>query len=892
MDATIEKIDIQASYNGSDAVSGLDKLYDSLNKISKMTDKVTTATERSSAANVTSKVNFSKIQRVATITAKALSKCFDATNDYVESLNLFNVAMGTGAGQAEIYAKTVERLMGIDSGDWMNYQGSFNQIFEGYGIAEEKANSMSKQLTQLAYDLSSLWNVDVDTAFQKIQSGMSGQIKGLKVWGYNLSVASLRETALAHGIDLSTAKMTEAQKATLRYVTLMEAASNAQGDLSRTLVTPANSVRILGAQFEILKRTVGKVVSVFAVKLIPVVQVMIQWLTALAEKMAAAFGYEMPEIDYSGIGAGADYADDLTDSLDESTKSAEKLKKTILGIDEINKLTDNSKDSSATAYGGGYAPDFGWDLSQYDYDFLGKLDTSKVDELKEKLDKILSLVVAIGAGLATWKLTHSVGLTLAVGGFVLEAGGIKDAIENGLDNFNFVEIVFGGLVGTGGSALLGSKIAIWLTKAFADSKIAVALSKAAAAAGKTVGSFGGTIGAGIGAIIAGIPMYITGIYDAIKNGLDWLNGILIPLGSTMAGAGIGAIIGSLGGPIGTGIGALIGLAVGALTDLGILIYQEWDSISTWFSEKFTVIGDFFGGLWSKISTGASECWQNIKDFFSPATEWFSELFGSVSKTLSDIFYNIGVIAGGCWDVIKIVWDKASTWFDENVIQPISGFFSDLWASVSKAVEATWEAVKTTFGTLSDFFGNIFRKAWEKVVEVFSPLGEIFIDIKDGILAGFKNIVNGIISGLNKVISVPFNGINSALRFIKNIKIVGIQPFANLKEINVPQIPLLANGGFVNAGQMFIANEAGPELIGTIGNKTAVANTQQIVEGISGGVADGNAPLIALFHELIGLTRQLLEKENTVQAVVTTSDITSGIQRKNRRDGKVIIPAGG
>lgn len=911
-ETTVERLDIQASFTGGDAQAGLDKLYTTLDKISRITDKVTKVTENSARATITSKVNFASLERVATVTAKALSKCFTATNDYVESLNLFNVAMGDATQKALEYAMTVERVMGINSGDWMNYQGSYNQIFEGYGLDPDQANQMSQQLTQLTYDLSSLWNVDTDTAFQKIQSGMSGQIKGLKVWGYNLSVASLRETALAHGIELSTAKMTEAQKAILRYVTLMDASSNAHGDLARTILTPANSLRILKSQFEIMQRTVGQVVSVFAVKLIPVVQVMIQWVTALAEKMAQAFGYELPEIDYTGISAGAGYADDLANGLDESANKAEKLKRSLLGIDEINKLSDNSSSSTATEYGGGYAPDFGMNLDGYDYDFLANVDTSGVDKLKEKLEGILPIVGAIASGIATWKVTSgfitavkvlkellaipkykiAIGATIAVAGFSLEASGIKDAIENGLAGMNFGEIVLGGLIGTGGTAVLVSGIAKWITTSFAKSKIASAITSAAANLGSgTVGALGATIGAGIGGIIAGIPMYITGIYDAVKNGLDWLNGVLIPLGSTMAGAGIGAIIGSLGGPIGAGIGALIGLAVGLLTDFGILIAEKWESISTWFTETFAPVGEFFSELWTDISATASDCWDSIVEFFSPAIEWFSELFGSVGQTLSDVFYNIGVIASGCWEIIKTAWGLVSTWFSENVTQPVSQFFTDLWSGFVEKARTAWEGVKSVFSTVTNFFGNIFGKAWKKVVEVFSPVGEVFKEIKDAVLAGFKTVVNGLINGINKVVAIPFNGINNALMWLKGVSILGVQPFTNLRVISIPQIPTFADGGFPQAGEMFIANEAGPELVGTIGNKTAVANQGQIEAGIAMGVADANEEQNKLLREQNALLTKLLNKEAVVQAYVTTSDIVDGLSRKNRRDGKTTVPVG-
>ena len=175
--------------------------------------------------------------------------------------------------------------------------------------------------------------------------------------------------------------------------------------------------------------------------------------------------------------------------------------------------------------------------------------------------------------------------------------------------------------------------------------------------------------------------------------------------------------------------------------------------------------------------------------------------------------------------------------------------------------------------------------------MFSVAGEIFVDIKDGIVTAFKKVVNGIITGLNKVIAVPFNGINTALKKIKSIEIVGIKPFNGLKTINVPQIPLLAEGGFPATGQMFIAREAGPEMVGTIGNKSAVVNNEQIIAGISEGVADANSEQNALLREQNNLLRKLLEKDTVVNAVVGANDIIGGIQKKNRRDGKTIVPVG-
>ena len=958
-ETVLETLVIKVDSDTSSADAGLTGLQKTLSKFKSAANTGSSGTKKLSScfSSFTSKVR-GATAAVRTV-SNTLGSWFKESNDYVEALNLFNVAMGDCAEAAMDYAKTVEAVMGIDLKEWLTYQGAFFQMADGYGIASASSEKMSQNLTQLAYDLSSLWNTDVETAFQKLQSGMSGQIKGLKAWGINVSVAQLRQTALAHGIDLSTAKMTEAQKATLRYITIMEQTTNAQGDLARTIITPSNALRILNAQWTQAKRAMGQVVSVIAVKVIPWFQALVQIIKEAAQSLANALGYELPDIDYSGISVDAGSFEDASDSLGEAADNAKELKKSLLGIDELNVMTDNSS-SAAAGMGGGYASDFGLDLSQYDYDFLSNIKMPDLEPFKQKLNDIFRIAGLIGTAITGWKIGSfitdlvtanmkattlketiallgkkaglTLGITLAITGIAVEADGIINAVQEGLNGVNFGEIV-----GGGGSIVAG---------------------------GALIGQFFGSalIGSGIGAIIAGVPMFITGIYDAIVNGIEWLSAALIGVGATATGAGIGAIIGACGGPIGAGIGALIGLAVGLITDLVILVVQNWDAICSWCSTALAAVGQFFvnlwqgvvdvwnvcadwfneyviqpvagffSGLWEGISSAASTCWNAIVEFFSPAIDWFSELFGSIFQTISDIFYNIGVIASGCWEIIKAVWGIVSEWFNEHiitpvatffsnmwngiktwaiaawdgiksvfstignwinekVIQPVAGFFSNLWNGFVEKAKKAWEGVKSVFSKVATFFSDTFKKAWQGIVKVFSIAGEIFVDIKDGIVSAFKFVVNGIIKGLNKVISIPFNGINSALKWIKGIEIVGIKPFDGLKTINVPQIPLLAEGGFPATGQMFIAREAGPEMVGTIGNKSAVVNNEQIIAGISEGVADANSEQNALLREQNNLLRKLLEKDTVVNAVVGANDIIGGIQKKNRRDGKTIVPVG-
>lgn len=298
------------------------------------------------------------------------------------------------------------------------------------------------------------------------------------------------------------------------------------------------------------------------------------------------------------------------------------------------------------------------------------------------------------------------------------------------------------------------------------------------------------------------------------------------------------------------------------------------------------VADFFVGLWNGIATAAGACWDGIVGFFTPAVEWFSQLFGSIFQTISDIFYNIGVIASGCWEIIQKVWEIVSEWFDTNVIQPVSSFFSNMWTSIKtfatdcwKGIQAVfktigswidtnvikpvtgffsrmwdglkngavqaWNGIKSAFGSVATWFKDIFSTAWAGVVQVFSVAGEIFVNIKDGILSAFKTVVNGIITGINNVVAVPFNGINSALNAIKNIEIVGIRPFSGLRTINVPQIPYLAQGAVLPPNKPFMA-VVGDQKHGT----NVEAPLATIQEAVAQVMKDNISAMLAGFEALL------------------------------------------
>lgn len=843
--------------------SGFSAFPSKIQKLIKSTDEYNNVT-RKATANTSSwdramkGLSFIAIYRAA---VKLLSGAIGKASQYTEDLNLFTVSMGQYAEEAYNYAQKVSEVVGIDPAEWMRNQGVFNTIITGFGVAGDKAAYMSKNLTQLSYDLASFYNIDFESAMQKVQSGIAGELEPLRRLGYDLSVARLEQERLNLGIDKSVSSMTQAEKSQLRYYAMMTQVTEVQGDMGRTLEQPANMLRVLQAQLQQAARAIGSLFIPVLTKILPIAIAVANALRQIIAAIALLFGVTLNAPDWGdSFGNAASGSGAIADNMDSAAGSAKELKKYLAGFDELNVLPEQNKSGGGSGAGGGGGGDLGLDLPGYD--FLKDAVSQKIEEwkakleplvsfVKDNLEEILKIVGTIGVALLAWKLsidflssisalkkmssnglsiplTISAGVILTAAGFTIEFSGIKDAIEKKLNGLNFGEIILGGLTGTAGAGLLGKGIGQFIAKAFGESAVAQAIT----AGGGTIST--GLIGAAIGGIVAGIPMFVTGVYDAIMNGLNTLNTLLIPAGSTLAGAGIGAIIGSLGGPIGAGIGALIGLAVGALTDLGLLIYQKWDEIKAFFAPA----AEWFStNIFQPIAAFAENAWNKIVEIFSPAVSWFSELWDSVSKTFEDIFYNIGVIAKGTWEVITVLWGKLTGWVDSTIVQPLAQMFSSLWNSVVQVATDAWNKICNVFSTAYGFINSRF----------IQPIGAALSTAFDGAVGAIKVALNGVISVLNSALNFVFSAVNNILGSLRNLSIFGITPFTGLRDINIPQIPALADGGFVDKGQLFIAREAGAEMVGSIGNRTAVANNDQIVEGITYGVREANDDVVTAIY---------------------------------------------
>ena len=520
--------------------------------------------------------NFTKSLLSIAAVRQAAKIVADLTNkslQYVENLNLFSASLGKYADEAQRYAETVSDVMGIDPSSFMRNQGVFYTLADGFGVASERALVMSRNLTQLGYDLASFFNISSDDAMQKLQSGISGELEPLRRLGYDLSQAKLQAIAFGLGIDKAYASMTQAEKAQLRYYAIMTQVTTAQGDMARTLNAPANQLRIFKEQASQAGRALGNIFIPMLNAILPIAIAAAKAIRVIASAIASLFGYSLPEISYdisSGIGGIGSSAEDAAGGMDKASGSAKKLKSILMGFDEINQIPDMSGGGGGGgggAGGGGVLDGFDFELPEYN--FLADMVSSNVDRIYAKvepfvnwftknLDTIGAYALAIGAQFLNWQLAKKFISDLTIGEKLiagLKAGAaviaslvITAAVSYKLSN-DFAESGnYGDLVAEGLSSILGS--------------VLVGASVAKASGNTAVGIFSASTTLAITGIIN-----ISAAKGAIEanglNGNSILQQTIAVAKLALAGAGIAKAVGFsmlAGGAVGLTIGAVIAVA--------------------------------------------------------------------------------------------------------------------------------------------------------------------------------------------------------------------------------------------------------------------------------------------------------------------------------------------
>lgn len=828
-----------------------------------------------------------------TMAGRVVGNWIRQSNNYVENLNLFNVAMGEYAEEAMGYAEQVESVMGIDISDWIRNQGVFMTLTKGFGVVGDRAYLMSKNLTQLGYDISSFFNISVEDAMQKLQSGISGELEPLRRLGYDLSQARLEAIAYSLGIDKAVSSMTQAEKAELRYVAIMTQVTDAQGDMARTLNAPANQLRILKASINQAARELGNVFIPLLNATLPYLIAAAKAVRILAASLASFFGFELPDSlgsISSSIGDIGGGVGDITDGLNGASGAAKDLKGQLAGFDEINIISNDTSGGGGGGGGIGGGGGFDFNLDDYNYDFIGDAVETKIDQIldrwmpkiewiKEHINQIVAVLGTVAGILITWKFAtgfaegvNALTTFLKTGATVL--GGSAGGVAGSAGWLGALSKVFTGVI----SATVGFSIAFnteandtdGSRSAFEALKIAIGNAMGIGGAALTFMGLGvgGALSFGLSVIIAAA----IGIAASVTNHKKTVQNIVKESHAQEVADGVRSTI--------EGLFSVETVAeVGLLPQTGALDHEDYTELVNQRADAYRTLN------WEtenhNYALERKAYWENIHTrYMNTEPDLLDKLGYSYSYVTEKIDYWSNEVASSSKEIdlandsIKKI-DATLDIYNEDVGFArinTAGWNLDLEHHSRKAFDSTGRMRDLTDATVD--YGEALEVQPTKIDEAKKSLGGYGDEI---------DVVKQKIGGVTEGIEATFNGSGAgksfASSFISTVKSnikANTSLAAALKDAlakltlklkftadssGFVKVRAYASGGFPEAGQLFLAREsgAGPEMVGTMGGRTAVANNDQIVEGIASGVAAANAQQNALLAEQNTLLRAILSK---------------------------------
>lgn len=399
--------------------SQLDKVGNAFAKLPPQLSKVVTQANRVTAANEKQRKsylslsnqmngfmrNMAKLVSLKAI-AEYLGNAVAKFNDFYEATDLFHNAMGNLSGEADTLISKMQGLLGVDPTKAMTYMATIQSLGTSFGLASDKAYILSKNLTQLAYDEGSYWNKDVAETFTAMSSAISGEIEPIRRLGIDLSQARLQQELLALGFNKQVSSLSQADKAVLRYIAIMKQTANVQGNLAQTIQSPANQIKILKAQLDMLAKSVGSLLYPAMKSILPPLIAAVQLIREFVEWVAKLMGVKVVFTDFTKSADSVGGIGDAMDNTADSTKKAAKaLKDYTMGFDELN-IIDPTQGSSGSGSGASAGNILG-DVDLSGYDMFKNYVGNAVDEIKAKLEKLAPLIAGISAGFATWAIGNA-----------------------------------------------------------------------------------------------------------------------------------------------------------------------------------------------------------------------------------------------------------------------------------------------------------------------------------------------------------------------------------------------------------------------------------------------------------------------------------------------------
>lgn len=826
---------------------------------------------------------------------KSLWKSIEGTTDYIEAFNYYTVAFNKvgkewgkdfeqfGYDNAEDYAQSfgnrVNELLGkmsglkvdVDGGlisesgmknlglnlqEITQYASQLASITNSLGQTGEVTTAISKSMTMLAGDISSLFNVDFSTVATNLQSGLIGQSRALYKYGIDITNATLQTYAYKYGIEKAVSEMSQAEKQQLRLLAILDQSKVSWGDLANTINSPSNMIRQFTNNVKEAGMVLGQLFIPVLQKVLPVINGVVIAIKRLLVSVANLLGIK---IDFSSFGQGVsgynEELEDTADALDKVGTSAKNAQSGIRAFDKLKVISMPKSSGSGSGAGGA-----GIDLTKEIMDATAEYE--KV--WQEAFDKMQN--TALGWADKIEKLLEPVKKLFKdlFNGDFFEAGQDLSGIVTGIFN--------------------------WMSDAIAS-----------------VDWY--QIGQNIGQFLAGIDWtaVFTSAGNFIETAIDaaidlWKGSFdAAPIETTIITAigllkftGVGDIIwGKISDKLsakvlGSSIGIVPTIAIAAVTweigfnvgkSLGKALFPEdaeyYDNF-TWFGENgffdtlkntdFTTLKTAWDDLYKDITdndlyrflTGTMLLPKHSTlDDFGDKIDWLIDKIKNTKVDMSDTF--------GLSSALINIAPLVGNWFNENVSP---WFTKEKWQGMGQTIESSLSEKWTSFTTWWNQTG--FSSWWKKISEQFglTKWNKLLENIPTAFRTAFKTAANVAIAPLNLVISGIETMINNAIDLINGlmsaarlIPKIGDAVPNNIQHISVGRIPTFEKGGYVPSRYtMFMAGENGiPEIAGTVGGKTAVAGGVEIT-GIKDAINSTAQQEIALLKQNNQLLQGILEKE--------------------------------
>ena len=803
-------------------VSQLDKVGNAFAKLPPQLSKVVTQANRVTAANEKQRKsylslsnqmngfmrNMAKLVSLKAI-AEYLGNVVAKFNDFYEATDLFHNAMGNLSGEADTLISKMQGLLGVDPTKAMTYMATIQSLGTSFGLTSDKAYVLSKNLTQLAYDEGSYWNKDVAETFTAMSSAISGEIEPIRRLGVDLSQARLQQELLALGFNKQVSSLSQADKAVLRYIAIMKQTANVQGNLAQTIQSPANQIKILKAQLDMLAKSVGSLLYPAMKSILPPLIAAVQLIREFVQWVAKLMGVKVVFTDFTksadSVGGIGDAMDDTTDS---TKKAAKALKDYTMGFDELNIIdpTQGSPGSGGGASAGNILGDV--DLSGYDmFKQYNEELAKQIDAIKQKIKDMLPIIGAIAAALALWKIvdfltdiataiskmTELQKLALSIATVVIEASLVFSFAKGYASSGNPLE-----LLGEVVSAAFGSFV-LWRTMGADGITLGMGIAFVASLAGLTYAL--GTGEANLGDASTWIQAALTTAFGSITGitlltnlgvaagtaatlsiglaGLITFAGITFSLGEKLKefpvlNTIIAALMGIFGGVAGAGVALLVGASLPvagavAAAGVGIGLVLHWAGIK-WgakesgektdaaaeadtkmhyvenvFEQRIEAIKQIIVTKWNAAIDFMTSLPGKVGNIINSIGEWFNSLPEKIGYALG---FAVGKIGEWVGNMVTTVTTEVP-----KIVSSVVKFFEELPGNILTAILKTVD-------TISEWRERMVAFVVVEVPKIISSIVGEFKKLPDELRKLGKFIWDGLINGLKDAWSTVTNGIKS------------------------------------------------------------------------------------------------------------------------------------